>query len=76
MRPNTSGRTPILSRTPINWVAVSATREYAPSTWRRASIMRSTTVVLRLVAMRWIMTSVSMVDWKMQPRRTRDLRTE
>ena len=42
-RPSTSGRTPSGSRTPISASCDSATSEYAPSTWRSASVRRSTT---------------------------------
>ena len=36
-------------------------------TWRSASITRAVRVVSFEVAMRWMITSVSEVDWKMEP---------
>ncbi len=70
MRPRISGRTPSGSRTPISASLDSATSEYAPTTCFSASISRSTTVEYRLMAIRWMNTSLSVVLWNRQPRRT------
>ena len=59
----TSGRMPSGSRAPMSFLLVSATSENAPSSWRTASMNRSTTSGLRLRATRWTIASVSVVDW-------------
>ena len=69
-RPITSGRMPRGSRQAIMPCGVMQISEYAPSTMRRASTSRSSRVVKRLVATRWMITSVSEVDWKIAPLRT------
>ena len=75
MRPRISGRTPSGSRTPISASLVRATSDQAPTTFLRASISRSSTVEYKLMAMRWMKTSESVVDWNRHPRLTSSRRS-
>jgi len=67
--PRTSGRTPSGSRQPIIFLVDRQTSDHAPSTFFSASTIRSINNTRWLVAIRWRMTSVSEVDWKIDPRR-------
>src|SRR5438309_1911907 len=67
-RPRTSGRKPCGSRTPRNLSVERKTSEYAPRTSRSASTTRSSSVSPWDAAIRWMMTSLSTVDWKIEPR--------
>ena len=58
---------PSASRQPIIIELVSATSANAPSSGRIASTKRSTIELLVEVARRWRITSVSEVDWKIEP---------
>jgi hypothetical protein len=49
----------------------TATSDQAPSTSRKASTTRETMVWRPLRAIRWMITSVSLVDWNSEPSSTR-----
>ena len=69
-RPSTSGRTPRGSRPPRMPSSNSPTSDQAPSTSRSASTRRSTMLWRWLRAIRWMITSVSLVDWNSEPSST------
>ena len=74
-RPSDSGRKPIGSRTAISSLGVSTAREKAPRTARSASASRSGTPPSRERAIRWRISSVSEVVWKIDPSSSRRARS-
>ena len=69
--PNTKGRIPKGSRTPINFFFVIIVKAYAPCILDSASITFSTTLSASLRDTRCKIASVSEVVWKMAPDFTR-----